>query len=49
MFVVLSWMATSVKIALAATDVHLDKILKAGLDGLSEYFKFLIDVLNTIW
>ena len=37
------------KVALAGTDVELDKILKAGVDGLTEFFKFLINVLNKIW
>ena len=40
---------TSTKVALAGTDVQLDKILKAGLDGLTAYFTWLIDVLKLIW
>ena len=47
--VVLFLMATSTKVALAGTDVQLDKILKAGLDGLTAYFDWLLDVLNKIW
>ena len=49
MVIALFWMATSVSVAYAGTDVQLDKILKAGVDGLTEYFKFLLDVLNKIW
>jgi len=41
--------ATSTKVALAGTDVQLDKILKAGVDGLKAYFEWLIDVLKLIW
>ena len=41
--------ATSTKVALAGTDVQLDKILKSGLDGLTAYFAWLIDVLKLIW
>ena len=43
------WIASYVKIAYAGTDVQLDKILKAATDGLIEYFKFLLDVLNKVW
>lgn len=41
--------ATSTKVALANTDVQLDKILKSGLDGLIAYFDWLIDLLKLIW
>jgi hypothetical protein len=40
---------TQTRVAFAGTDAQLDKILKAGVDGLTEYFKFLIDVLQLIW
>ena len=43
------WLASYVRIAYAGTDVQLDKILKAATDGLIEYFKFLLDVLNKVW
>ena len=41
--------ATYTKVALAGTDVQLDKILKAGVDGLIAYFDWLLTVLNKIW
>ena len=40
---------TQTKVALAGTDVQLDKLLKSGLDGLTAYFAWLIDVLRLIW
>lgn len=40
---------TTTKVALAGTDVQLDKILKSGLDGLTAYLAWLIDVLKIIW
>ena len=40
---------TTTRVALAGTDVQLDKILKAGVEGLTEYFKFLLDILKLIW
>lgn len=40
---------TQTKVALAGTDVQLDKILKSGLDGLTAYLAWLIDVLKIIW
>ena len=40
---------TATKVMAAGTDVQLDKILKAGVDGLIAYFNFLLDVLNKIW
>ena len=49
MVIALFWMATSVKVAYAGTDVQLEKILKAGADGLIAYFAWLIDVLKEIW
>jgi hypothetical protein len=49
--VVMFWLITSAKIALAVpgTDVQLEKILKAGTDGLIAYFNFLLDVLREVW
>ncbi len=40
---------TAIKVMAAGTDVQLEKILKAGLDGLTAYFNFLIDVLKEVW
>jgi len=40
---------TQTKVVLAGTDVQLDKLLKGGLDGLTAYFAWLIDVLKVIW
>ncbi len=45
----LFFMATSARVVLAGTDLQLDKILKAGTDGLIEYFAWLIEVLKLIW
>ena len=47
--VTLFGMASYVKVAYASTDTQLDKILKAGIDGLVAYFTWLIDVLQKIW
>ena len=47
--VVIFFGATSTKVALAGTDVQLDKILKAGADGLTAYFAWLLDVLKQVW
>ena len=40
---------TATRVMATGTDIQLEKILKAGTDGLTEYFKFLIDVLDKIW
>lgn len=53
-FILVSVMAvfiilTQAKVVLADTDVQLDKILKAGLDGLTAYFDWLLDVLKLVW
>ena len=41
--------ATRVNVALAGTDVQLDKILKAGVDGFVAYLDWLLTVLQEIW
>ncbi len=47
--VFLFFATTATRAMAAGTDVQLDKILKAGVDGLTTYFNFLLDVLNKIW
>jgi len=47
--VFLFFVVTYSKVAYAGTDTQLDKILKAGVDGLTAYFAWLIDVLQLIW
>lgn len=37
------------KTVYAGTDTQLSSILNAGIQGLREFFGFLIDVLKTIW
>jgi len=41
--------ATRVNVALAGTDVQLDKILKAGVDGFVAYLDWLLTVLQETW
>ena len=40
---------TATRVLAAGTDIQLEKVLKAGVDGLTAYFNFLLDVLNKIW
>ena len=40
---------TSTRVAMAGADSQLVQILKSGLDGLTAYFSWLIDVLKVVW
>jgi len=42
-------MTTVIRVQAAGTDVQLDKILKSGLDGLSAYLAWLLDVMKEVW
>jgi len=47
--IALFWMVSYVRVVYAGTDVQLDKVLKAGVDGFVAFLNWLLDVLKLIW